>query len=101
MWTDGQRDGRPAEYRWRRLRKFSSIPCRLPRHKVWLTAAARVSCSHTANIGERNMCAMAIFASCIISASPLQHISDMYSKFALRPPHVWKYGRHPICNGRD
>ena len=21
------------------------------------------------------------------------------SKFALRPHHVWKYGRHPICDG--
>ena len=28
MWADAQRDGRPAEYRWRRLRKFrNSIPC--------------------------------------------------------------------------
>jgi len=25
----------------------------------------------------------------------MQHISDMHSKFALRPHHVWKYGRHP------
>ena len=32
-------------------------------------------------------------------ATRLQHISDMHSKFALRPHHVWKYGRHPICNG--
>jgi len=22
----------------------------------------------------------------------MQHISDMHSKFALRPHHVWKYG---------
>ena len=36
------------------------------------------------------------FASCI-SASRVQHISDMDSKFTLRPHHVWKYGRHPIC----
>jgi len=28
-----------------------------------------------------------------------QHISDLHSKFALRPHHVWKYGRHPICGG--
>jgi len=28
----------------------------------------------------------------------VQHISDMHSKFALRPHHVWKYGRHPISN---
>jgi len=26
----------------------------------------------------------------------VQDILDMYSKFALRPHHVWKYGRHPI-----
>jgi len=29
----------------------------------------------------------------------VQHISDMHSKFTLRPHHVWKYGRHPICDG--
>jgi len=22
----------------------------------------------------------------------------MHSKFALRPHHVWKYGKHPICD---
>ena len=38
-----------------------------------------------------------IFASCI-SASHVQHISDMHSKFALRPHHVRKYGRHPISD---
>ena len=31
MWADAQRDGRPAEYRWHRLRKFcNSIPCTMP-----------------------------------------------------------------------
>ena len=31
MWADAQPDGRPAEYRWRRLRKFpNSIPCTTP-----------------------------------------------------------------------
>jgi len=29
--------------------------------------------------------------------SRVQYISDLHSKFALRPHHVWKYGRHPIC----
>jgi len=24
---------------------------------------------------------------------------DLHPKFALRPHHVWKYGRHPICDG--
>jgi len=32
----------------------------------------------------------------VFAASRLPHISDMHSKFALRPHHVWKYGRHPI-----
>ena len=27
----------------------------------------------------------------VFSASSVQHISDMHSKFALRPHHVWKY----------
>jgi len=40
------------------------------------------------------------FASCI-SASRVQHISDMHSKFALRPHHVWKYGRDPISDRWD
>jgi len=47
---------------------------------------------------------MAIF--CIIlhpvfPASRVQHISDLHSKFGLRPHHVWKYGRHPICSRWD
>jgi len=40
----------------------------------------------------------AIFASCI-SASRMQHVSDLHPKFALRPHNVWKYGRHAICDG--
>ena len=38
---------------------------------------------------------MAIFASFlrpVFPASRVQHISDLHSKFALRPHHVWKYG---------
>jgi len=34
----------------------------------------------------------------VFSARGVQHISDMHSKFALRPHHVWKYGRHPISD---
>ena len=34
-------------------------------------------------------------------ASHVHHISDLHSKFALRPHHVWKYGRHPISDGWD
>ena len=29
------------------------------------------------------------------------HVSDLHPKFAVRPHHVWKYGRHPICDGWD
>ena len=29
----------------------------------------------------------------------VQHVSDMHPKFALRSHHVWKYGRHPFCDG--
>jgi len=55
MWTDAQRDGRPAEYRWRPLQKFrefrNSIPCTTPQSLA--DAAVGVPCSNAANIGER------------------------------------------------
>jgi len=48
MWADAQRDGRPAEYRWRPdLCESSVIPFLVPRHKVWLTPSAGVPCSIT------------------------------------------------------
>jgi len=31
-------------------------------------------------------------------ASRVQHVSDMHPTSALRPHHVWKYGRHPVCD---
>jgi len=31
----------------------------------------------------------------------VQHISDLQSKLALRPHHVQKYGRHPVCDRGD
>jgi len=34
----------------------------------------------------------------VIPAIRVQHVSDLHSKFALRPHHVWKYGRHPISD---
>ena len=33
-----------------------------------------------------------------ISASRVQHVSDLHPKFALRPHYAWKYGKHPICD---
>ena len=56
----------------------------------------------------RQSCAMvprwrflATFLRPVFSASHVQHISDLHLKFTLRPHHVRKYGRHPICNGWD
>ena len=37
----------------------------------------------------------------VFPASRLQHITDLHSKFALRPHHVSKYGRHPMCGRWD
>jgi len=37
----------------------------------------------------------------VFSASRVRHISDLHSKFALRPHRMWKYARHPICGGWD
>jgi len=54
----------------------------------------------------RQSCAMvpgwrflATFLHPVFSASRVQQVSDLHLKFALRPHHVWKYGRHPICGG--
>jgi len=41
------------------------------------------------------------FLRLVFSASRVQHVSDLHPKFALRPHHVWKYGRHPICDSWD
>ena len=56
----------------------------------------------------RQSCAMvrkwrffASFLRPVFPASRVQHISDLHSKFALGPHHVWKYGRHPICGRWD
>jgi len=52
-----------------------------------------LSCEDTARQSYAMVLKWRFFASCICSK---QHISDMHSKFALRPHYVWKYGRHPI-----
>jgi len=56
----------------------------------------------------RQSCAMvprlrflATFLRPVFSASRVQQVSDLHLKFALRPHHVCKYGRHPICGGWD
>ena len=54
----------------------------------------------------RQSCAMvtrwrflATFLRPVFSASRVQQVSDLHLKFALRPHHVWKYGKRPICGG--
>jgi len=42
---------------------------------------------------------MAIFLRSVFTASRVQHVSDLHLKFALRPHHVWKYGKHPLFDG--
>ena len=145
MWANPQRDGRPAEYRWRPLfntAKFSWRPileCRAEarRETRWnlrgctkLTKRSQPlvsrSSPYSKDMWRRNCCLTSFFpivdkclscediarqscgwcpdgdfcvisASCI-SASRVQQVSDMHSKFALRPHHVWKYGRHPMSD---
>jgi len=57
----------------------------------------RLSCEDTARQSCR-WCQNGDFLRPLFSASLLYHISDMHSKFALRPHHVWKYGKHPISD---
>jgi len=56
----------------------------------------------------RQICAMVSrwrifsdFLRSVFSVSRVQHVSDVRLKFALRPHHVWKYGRHPISDRWD
>jgi len=37
----------------------------------------------------------------VFSASRMQQVSDLHLKFALRPHHVWKYGRREICDSKE
>jgi len=41
------------------------------------------------------------FFASVFLASRVQHVSDLHPNFALRQHHVFKYGRHPICDGWD
>jgi len=60
----------------------------------------KVGLEMTLNLEMSVMCRMSAgdFLGPAFPASRMQHISDLRSKFALRPHHVWKYGRRPICD---
>jgi len=56
----------------------------------------------------RQSCAMvprwrflATFLRPVFAVSRVQRISNLHSKFALRPHHVPKYGKHPISDCWD
>jgi len=151
MWANAQRDGRPAEYRWRPLfnaAKFGWHPileCRavtLPRRETrWnFQGCPKLPDRSQPLVGRRSSpyckdmrrryCCLTIFSDCqyvpylrrhsptklcdgaqmaifddflrpVFAASLVQHDSDLHLKFALRPRHVCKYSRHPICDGWD
>ena len=149
MWANAQRDGRPAEYRWRPLfnaAKFGWRPLQMPcrnaaktRNQLKFAGYPKLVNRSQPLVGRsspycgdmwRTYCCLTIFfrlsilASCedvarqscvtvprwrflatvlcpVFSASCVQQVSDLHLKFALRPHHVWKYGRHPIYGGWD
>ena len=148
MWANAQRDGRPAEYRWRppfNAAKFGWRPlleCRavtlLRRESRWnLQGCPKLANSSQPLVGRSSpyyedmwrryrcltnffpivdtcvSCEDTAWQSCVMvpkwwfflrpvfSASRVQHISDMHSKFTLRTHHVWKYGRHPVSDRWD
>ena len=144
MWANAQRDGRPAEYKWRPsvLRRSLAVQCNAAKtwnplkfagcpkltkrsqplvgrsslycKNVWRRYCCLTSffpivdtCLNCEDIA-RQSCAMvrrwwffASFLRPVFPASRVQQISDLHSKFALRPHHVWKYGWHPICGRWD
>ena len=86
MWADSQRDGRPAEYRLRKRAKVIAVL--VPRRKVFLTHTARLSCSNSANIGERKTCTQCEFAARRIKLGGMspQNVYIVYQP--KRPPNI-------------
>jgi len=86
--------GRSSPYyedMWRRyccLTSFFRLSIRALVAKIWPDKFAR-------------WCRDGDFLRPVFIASRVQHVSDLHSKFALRPHHVSKYGRHPISDGWD
>jgi len=70
------------------------------KQKLKMVAAAMLNFSRSSNAHEE-WCRAVSFLCPVFSVSRVQHVSDLHSKFALGPHHVWKYGRHPICDGWD
>jgi len=98
MWADAQRDGRPAEHRWRPC-ESSIIQFLVPRCKVWLTPAPGVLCSNAANIGEHKTWTQSEFCTWKNSVSG-QESPKMYIKFTSpkMAKHCAKFGWPPLTD---
>jgi len=76
----------------------------LPFNKFFPIVDTCISCEDIARQSSamvRRWRFLAQFLRSVFSASHVQQISDLHLKFALRPHHVCKYGRHPISDRWD
>jgi len=96
MWADVQRDGRPAECRWRPLWKFrNSILCTTPQSLA--DPAAGVPCSNAANIGERKTWTQSEFCTWRNSTGGKSSQKCIYSVTAQdTAKHLAKFGWPPV-----
>jgi len=76
---------------WRRYRRSTSF-------FQWLIHA---SAAKTQPDKVVRWCQDGDFLHPVLSEGCVQHISDLHSKFALRPHRVCKNGRHPISDRGD
>jgi len=96
MWADAQRDGPPAQYRWRPLQS-SVIPFLVPRRKVWLRPDVGVPCSDAANIGERRtwtQSELRIRQNSVRGNSPQKYIYSVAAQETAK--HGTKFGWPPV-----
>ena len=78
--------------------KFAGVP--QTRQQISVASGPKFSIMW-GHVGEMWWCPDGKFLGPAFPASRVRHISDLHPKFALRPHHVWKYGRHPICDRWD
>jgi len=90
--------GRSSLYYEEMWRRYCCLISFFPIVDTWLNCEdiARQSCAMVPRWRF-----LATFLCPVFSQSRVQHVSDLHPKFALRPHHVWKYVRHPICDGWD
>jgi len=113
MWADAKLDGRPAEFG--RKANFAQGKIlsggKSPQRCIY-NVAAQETAKRRAKFGwppvsdvaavtktRRNPLKFAGASQTnepVYLASRMQHISDMHSKFTLRPHRMWNYGKRPI-----